>query len=213
MRCSSPSSRLVTSRGRCRASTVPDRHDDVKIYTKTGDSGETGLFGGPRVRKDDHRVEAYGAVDELNAALGVVRAQNEDPELERHLARVQDELFCVGAELATPHGTKARSAIPAVESRWVEPLEGAMDAWDTELPVLRQFVLPGGTRTAAALHLARCVCRRAERRVVALAAETEIAPATLSYLNRLSDFLFVAARIANHRARKAEIAWDPHAPR
>jgi cob(I)alamin adenosyltransferase len=185
----------------------------VKIYTKTGDAGETGLFGGARVSKGDRRVEAYGEVDELNAALGVVRAQVEDPELDRHLARIQDELFCVGAELATPHGAKARSAIPPVDAAWVERLEAAIDAWDAELPPLRQFVLPGGTRTAAALHLARCVCRRAERRVVALAAEAEVAPATLAYLNRLSDLLFVAARLANHRAGRAEAPWAPRGER
>jgi cob(I)alamin adenosyltransferase len=185
----------------------------VKIYTKTGDAGETGLFGGPRVRKSDHRVEAYGEVDELNAALGSARASVEDPELDRHLARIQDELFCVGAELATPHGAKARSAIPPVEPGWIERLEAAIDAWEAELPPLRQFVLPGGTRTAAALHVARCVCRRAERRVVALASEAEVAPVTLAYLNRLSDFLFLAARLANHRARRGETLWDPHRPR
>ncbi|GAO03302.1 cob(I)yrinic acid a,c-diamide adenosyltransferase [Anaeromyxobacter sp. PSR-1] len=185
----------------------------MKIYTKTGDAGETGLFGGPRVRKSDARVEAYGEVDELNACLGTVRAQVEDPEIDAQLARIQDELFCVGAELATPHGEKARSAIPAVEQRWAERLEGAIDAWEAELPPLRQFVLPGGTRTAAQLHLARCVCRRAERRVVALAAEAEVSPVALAYLNRLSDFLFVAARVANHRARKPETAWDPRRER
>jgi cob(I)alamin adenosyltransferase len=185
----------------------------VKIYTKTGDAGETGLFGGPRVRKSDPRVEAYGEVDELNAALGAARALVEDPELDRHLARIQDELFCVGAELATPHEAKARSALPPLEPAWAARLEAAMDAWDAELPALRQFVLPGGTRPAAALHLARCVCRRAERRVVALAAEVAVAPETLAYLNRLSDFLFVAARLANHRARRAETAWDPRRPR
>lgn len=181
----------------------------MKIYTKTGDAGATGLFGGPRVSKSDRRVEAYGEVDELNAALGVVRAQVEDPELDGHLARIQDELFCVGSELATPADAKARSAIPAVEPRWVERLERSIDAFEAELPPLRQFVLPGGTRTAAALHLARCVCRRAERRVVALAAEAAVAPAVLAYLNRLSDWLFVAARVANLRAGKAEIPWDP----
>jgi len=185
----------------------------VKIYTKTGDAGETGLFGGPRVRKSDARVEAYGEVDELNAALGVVRAQVEDPELDGHLGRIQDQLFCVGAELATPQGARARSAIPAVEPAWTARLEEVIDRLEGELPPLSHFVLPGGSRTAAALHLARCVCRRAERRVVALAAETEVAPAVLAYLNRLSDFLFVAARVANHRARRAETPWDPHARR
>lgn len=181
----------------------------MKIYTKTGDGGDTGLFGGPRVRKTDARVEAYGEVDELNAALGVVRALVEDPELDRHLARIQDELFCVGAELATPHEARARSAIPPVEAAWATRLEGAIDGWETELPPLRQFILPGGTRTAAALHLARCVCRRAERRVVALASQAEVVPEVLVYLNRLSDLLFVAARVANHRARRRETPWDP----
>jgi len=181
----------------------------VKIYTKSGDHGETGLFGGPRVRKSDARVDAYGEVDELNAAVGVARALVEDPELDHHLARVQHELFCVGAELATPHAAKARSAIPAIDAGWTARLEEAIDGWDAALPPLRQFVLPGGTRTAAALHLARCVCRRAERRVVALAAEAEVLPEALAYLNRLSDFLFVAARIANQRAQREETAWDP----
>lgn len=185
----------------------------MKIYTKTGDAGETGLFGGPRVRKSDARVEAYGEVDELNAALGLARAGVDDPELDGHLARAQDELFCIGAELATPHEAKARSAIPPVEARWVELLEAAIDGWQSELPPLTRFVLPGGTRTAAALHLARCVCRRAERRVVSLAAEVEVSPIALAYLNRLSDFLFVAARLANHRAQRAETEWDPHRPR
>jgi cob(I)alamin adenosyltransferase len=181
----------------------------VKIYTKTGDRGETGLFGGPRVKKSDPRVEAYGEVDELNASVGAVRAVVEDPEIELQLAKIQEELFCVGAELATPHGAKARSAIPPVDASWAVRLEGAIDAWTAELPALSKFVLPGGTRTAAALHLARTICRRAERRVVSLAGEAEVEPAVLAYLNRLSDFLFVAARIANHRAKKEEPLWDP----
>jgi cob(I)alamin adenosyltransferase len=181
----------------------------VKIYTKTGDGGDTGLFGGPRVRKNDPRVEAYGDVDELNAAVGVARALVEYPELDAELARIQAELFCVGAELATPHGAKARSAVPPVDPAWTVRLERAMDAWETELPPLTRFVLPGGTRTAAALHVARTVCRRAERRAVALAAEVEVDPQVLTYLNRLSDLLFVAARLANHRARRDEPTWDP----
>jgi cob(I)alamin adenosyltransferase len=119
----------------------------------------------------------------------------------------------VGAELASPHGVKARSVVPAVEARWAERLEQAMDRWDKELPVLHQFVLPGGTRAAAALHLARAVCRRAERRVVALAAHAEVDPTVLVYLNRLSDLLFVAARLANHRAGRPELHWDPRASR
>lgn len=179
----------------------------MKIYTKTGDTGETGLFGGPRVKKSDPRVEAYGEADELNAAVGAARALVEDPEIDTQLAKIQEELFCVGAELATPHGAKARSAIPPVDPAWAARLEAAMDAWDEELPALSNFVLPGGTRTAAALHLARTVCRRAERRAVALAGEVEVDAAVLVYLNRLSDFLFVAARIANHRAKKEEPLW------
>jgi cob(I)alamin adenosyltransferase len=185
----------------------------VKIYTKSGDGGETGLFGGGRVRKCDRRVEAYGEVDEACAALGVARAALADPELEAELARVQDELFCVGAELASPHGVKARSVVPPVLPRWAERLEQSMDRWDQELPVLHQFVLPGGAPGAAALHLARAVCRRAERRVVALAAEVEVDANVLVYLNRLSDFLFVAARVANVRAGRPELHWDPRAAR
>jgi cob(I)alamin adenosyltransferase len=181
----------------------------VKIYTKTGDGGETGLFGGPRVRKSDPRVEAYGDVDELNAALGAARAVGEDPEIDGELARVQGELFCVGAELATPHGARARAAIPPVDAAWTARLERLVDAWEAELPPLTRFVLPGGTRSAAALHVARTVCRRAERRAVALAAEAEVDPRVLPYLNRLSDLLFVAARIANRRARREEPTWDP----
>ena len=185
----------------------------VKIYTKSGDGGETGLFGGGRVRKSDARVEAYGEVDEACAALGVARAALGDPELAAELARVQDELFCVGAELASPHGVPARAAVPRIEPRWAERLERAMDRWDAELPALHAFVLPAGTPGAAALHLARTVCRRAERRVVALAVQAEVDPAVLVYLNRLSDLLFVAARLANHRAGQAETHWDPKADR
>lgn len=181
----------------------------MKIYTKTGDAGDTGLFGGPRVRKSDHRVEAYGDVDELNAAVGAVRAIVEDPEIDAELARIQEELFCVGAELATPHGAKARSAIPAVDAAWTARLEAAIDGWERELPPLTRFVLPGGTRSAAALHVARTVCRRAERRAVALAGEAEVDGRVLAYLNRLSDLLFVAARLANHRAGREEPTWDP----
>jgi cob(I)alamin adenosyltransferase len=185
----------------------------MKIYTKTGDGGQTGLFGGGRIRKDDARVEAYGDVDELNAALGLARAQLVDPELTGHLGRIQEELFCLGAELASPHGTKARTAVPPLEARWAEAMEQAIDAWEAQLPPLRMFILPGGSPGAAGLHWARTVCRRAERRVVALAAAAEVDPLALVYLNRLSDFLFVAARVVNHRAGILEILWDPKRPR
>ncbi len=181
----------------------------MKIYTKTGDAGETGLFGGPRVTKDDARVEAYGAVDELNATLGLVRASGADADLEALLAEVQDHLFSIGAELATPAGARAHAAVPAIDTGWTATLESAIDRLEAELPPLRHFILPAGTQAAAGLHVARAVCRRAERRVVALHRVHAVAPAVLAFLNRLSDFLFVAGRVANHRARIPEAVWDP----
>jgi len=181
----------------------------MKIYTKTGDRGETSLFGGSRVAKDDLRVEAYGSVDELNAALGVARAGAPGAEIDGHLARVQEELFAVGAQLAAPRESRARGSVPGVEDAWAEALERAMDGWDAELPPLTAFVLPGGAAAAAALQLARAVARRAERRVVALSRAAEVDPRIVVYLNRLSDFLFVAARVANHRARAPEVLWHP----
>jgi cob(I)alamin adenosyltransferase len=181
----------------------------MKIYTKAGDGGETGLFGGPRVAKDDARVEAYGAVDELGAALGVARARGLDPELSALVAAVQDQLFTIGAELATPPGAKARSHLPPIDPGWTAALETAIDRFEGELDPLRQFVLAGGAPPAADLHLARAVCRRAERRVVALHHHDPVSPAVLAYLNRLSDFLFVAARVANRRAGVGEVPWNP----
>jgi cob(I)alamin adenosyltransferase len=185
----------------------------MKIYTKSGDGGETGLFGGGRVRKSDARVEAYGEVDEANAAIGAARAALAlpalDAELDAELGRIQSELFTIGAELASPHVTTATRTLPDIDPAWAARLEQAMDRWDAILPDLRAFILPGGTPGAAALHLARCVCRRAERRVVALAAQVEVDAHALVYLNRLSDFLFVAARIANLRAGCVETTWDP----
>lgn len=181
----------------------------MKIYTKTGDGGETSLFGGGRVPKDDARVEAYGAVDELNAAVGAARSLAGDAQIEADLARVQSELFSVGAELATPHESKAHGSLPAVDPAWAVTLERRMDAWDGELPPLTSFVLPGGSRLAASLHVARATCRRAERRAVALAHLAAVDPAVVVYLNRLSDFLFEAARVANLRAGVAETPWQP----
>jgi cob(I)alamin adenosyltransferase len=181
----------------------------MKIYTKTGDGGETSLFGGGRVPKDDARVEAYGAVDELNATVGVARSLSPDPEIECDLARIQSELFSVGAELATPHENKAHEAIPVLDAGWTLALEQRMDAWDQELPPLTSFVLPFGSRLATALHVARATCRRAERRSVALSHLAAIDPAVVVYLNRLSDFLFEAARVANLRAGVSETPWQP----
>ena len=192
----------------------------MKIYTKTGDAGETGLFGGPRVSKDDARVEAYGAVDELNAVIGTILAAghegwaedawiHEMAEIGRHLVAIQARLFAVGADLATPPEVAARGSLPPVEPAWIEELEKQMDAWDGKLEPLRHFVIPGGTPLAAALHHARAVCRRAERRVVALHRKEPVGAPVLAYLNRLADFLVVAARAANHGKGVAEPTWDP----
>jgi cob(I)alamin adenosyltransferase len=181
----------------------------MKIYTKTGDGGETSLFGGGRVPKDDARVEAYGAVDELNAAIGLARALQPAPEIDVDLSRIQAELFAVGAELATPHDARAHGSIPGVRVEWAEALEQRMDRWDEQLPPLTAFVLPGGSPVAAALHVARATCRRAERRAVALSHLTHIDPTVVVYLNRLSDFLFEAARADNQRAGVAETLWQP----
>lgn len=183
----------------------------MRIYTKSGDAGETGLFGGPRVPKDDARVEAYGTVDELNSQLGAARALLQDAELDALLAGVQNELFDLGADLATPLPAgppPARLAVPRVAPEQTQALEQAIDRLEQELPPLRQFILPAGTPAAAALHVARAVCRRAERRTVALARAEEINPEAVRYLNRLSDLLFVLARLANARAGAADVLWQ-----
>lgn len=182
----------------------------MKVYTRGGDGGETALFGGERVRKDFPRVESYGSVDELNACLGVVRASGIDAQLDAWLATIQSALFDVGGELATPDVEKLASkgqSIPRVSSAEVEELEAWIDTLDQELEPLRNFVLPGGAPAAAQLHLARTVCRRAERRAVSLAAEQEISEVLIRYLNRLSDLLFVMARAVNHRSQVAEPTW------
>lgn len=179
----------------------------MKIYTKTGDAGETGLFAGPRVRKDDQRIEAYGTVDELSAFLGVVRCEPLPPEIAATIERVQHELFAVGAELATPD--PAAHGVAEIQAKHIEALERAIDALETNLPPLKQFILPAGNRGASLLHVARAVCRRAERRVVTLihAAGTNVSPNLVKYLNRLSDYLFVAARGANCLAGVQETPW------
>jgi cob(I)alamin adenosyltransferase len=178
----------------------------MKIYTRTGDEGDTGLFGGPRVRKDAPRIEAYGTVDELNAALGLARAANQPPEVDTVLLRVQHELFVLGAELACPQPTAA--AVPRVDAAQVAALEAEIDRFEAGLPPLKQFILPAGASTAAHLHLARTICRRAERRVVALAAIEPLSPVLVQYLNRLSDLLFVLARAANHAAGQPDVPWQ-----
>ena len=177
----------------------------MKIYTKTGDDGETGLFAGPRVRKDDVRIEAYGAVDELNAFLGAARCEALPAEVAAVVAAAQHALFAVGAELATPEPEKHGMTLRAEAQ--VTSVEQAIDALEANLPPLTQFVLPAGTPAAAALHVARSVCRRAERRVISLTASAEVSLRIVRYLNRLGDYLFVAARAANHAAGEADVPW------
>ena len=179
----------------------------MKIYTKTGDQGQTGLLGGARVPKSDPRVSAYGDVDEANAAIGAAAAHGDAP-LARLLGGIQKDLFAIGARLADPtHRVAVKRAKAAVTAAQVRKLERAIDARENELPPLRAFVLPGGKPVAALLHLARTVVRRAERSVVALSRDDEIEPGIVVYLNRLSDLLFVLARSENHRAGLAEERW------
>ncbi len=182
----------------------------MKIYTRTGDEGETGLFGGGRVSKAHLRVEAYGAVDELNAALALAVVALEDEEIRVHLVLVQQDLFALGASLATPGAESgaSRPVIPPIPGERVGAMEDWIDAATEETPPLRSFILPGGTAGAAALHLARTVCRRAERAVVRLGQEDPVDPGVLRYLNSLSDLLFCLARLANHRAGLHDVLWE-----
>ena len=179
----------------------------MKIYTKTGDRGETSLFDGTRVPKDAVRVEAYGAVDELNAVLGTAAAFLEDAEIGEILAGIQRDLLAVGARLADPRLGRSRTEKDRFDAQKAAQLEALIDRFEADLPPLRQFILPAGSQAAALLHLARTVCRRAERRSVTLAREAEVDPAVIIYLNRLSDFLFVLARAANRRAGTADVPW------
>ena len=181
----------------------------MKIYTKTGDAGETGLFGGGRVPKDHIRVAAYGDVDELNSAIGVVRATQPVHFCDDLLESIQRDLFALGGHLATPHPEKVRKALEKADlsKKRVTLFEKLMDEAEEELPPLKAFVLPAGTPKAAALHLARTVCRRAERSVVALAREAEVEELFLVYLNRLSDLLFTLARQANQRDGAGDVTW------
>jgi len=188
----------------------------MKIYTKTGDRGDTGLFGGGRVRKDHVRVDAYGEVDELNSTLGMVivhlHAGGESAMAEA-IRQVQDDLFTIGANLATPapeDGGRENSYVPPLDPERIAMLESWIDGADAELEPLKSFVLPGGSAAAAALHLARTVCRRAERRVVTLAGQATIGQAQIVYLNRLSDLLFTLARVANKRAGVEDVPWAPN---
>jgi len=181
----------------------------VKIYTKTGDAGDTGLFGGGRVAKDDPRVEAYGDVDELNAVLGMARAVELMPRIDEVLVPVQRDLFAIGALLATPDREKMAQHLQKarIDEHRIAELEQAIDDAEAELEPLRAFILPGGTPKAAALHVARTVCRRAERHVVRLQHDVELPGLVVIYMNRLSDLLFTLARLANKRAGAGEVTW------
>lgn len=181
----------------------------MKIYTRTGDEGKTGLFGGGRVSKDHPRVEAYGDVDELNAVIGAARSVEVMPRIDEILVSIQRDLFSIGAILATPdrdkmeqHLTKAR-----IDQDRIKQLEIAIDECDRELEPLKAFIVPGGSVKAASLHVARTVCRRAERRVIHLQREVDIPSLVVIYLNRLSDLLFTLARFANHRVGAGEVTW------
>jgi cob(I)alamin adenosyltransferase len=180
----------------------------VKIYTRTGDAGETGLLGGARVRKSALRVEAYGEIDELNACLGLAAVCLGDTGTADLVTRIQRDLFALSARIADVRAGGAAAPDKTVfPEEQVTALEAAIDAAEEALPTLKTFLLPGGGEAGARLHLARTVCRRAERRLVALAAQEEVPPVFLAYLNRLSDLLFVLARSANARAGIPEVAW------
>jgi cob(I)alamin adenosyltransferase len=183
----------------------------TRIYTKTGDEGMTGLGGGQRVPKDSQRVETYGTVDELNSQIGVALATGLCERLSEELQRIQNELFDLGADLATPASSQARHPVPTVESRHIEKLERLIDELNEVVGPLTNFLLPGGAPGAAQLHVARTVCRRAERTATSLARDESIGPTVLPYLNRLSDALFVMARYENHERGVAEPLWEPGA--
>jgi cob(I)alamin adenosyltransferase len=179
----------------------------MKIYTKTGDDGTTGLIGGDRVRKSDRRIECYGTVDELNAFLGSA-AVVADRDLIDPLQQVQNDLFVIGSHLAMPDESEYRASVPPLDDEMIHRLEMQIDSAESGMPALRQFVLPGGSELASRLHIARTVCRRAERLLVNFAMDRPIPAMMLTYLNRLSDWLFVQARAANARAGVADVPWQ-----
>jgi cob(I)alamin adenosyltransferase len=181
----------------------------ARIYTRTGDRGETGLVGGARVPKDSLRVEAYGNVDELNSVLGIARAFLNDNELDALLAELQKDLFVVGADLASAGGHEQRD-VPRITKERVTELEETIDKFERELIPLKAFILPGGGRAGSILHNARTVARRAERRIVTLSKVEKVNDQMVPYVNRLSDLLFVMARVANHRENKGDVEWHPN---
>jgi len=180
----------------------------TKVYTRTGDDGTTALGGGERVPKDSPRVAAYGAVDELNSCIGAAMASGLDPSLEARLSGIQNDLFHLGSDLCMPEKGKERRPVPTIETRHVEALERWMDEMSAELAPLENFVLPGGAPGAALLHVARAVCRRVERDAIALSRTEPVGPSVVTYLNRLSDALFVAARYENARRGVPDVLWN-----
>jgi cob(I)alamin adenosyltransferase len=179
----------------------------MKIYTKTGDAGETGLYGGERVKKYSKRVSSYGTVDEANSAIGLARAHLGDTEIDGVLAQIQNALFDVGADLATPSGSKYEKNLIRIDAQDVENLEHLIDRFQEECPPWSNFIHPGGTPAAATLQLARAITRRAEREVLELESLEELNHSVIVYLNRLSDFLFILARVVNARAGMSEAGW------
>ena len=177
----------------------------VKIYTKTGDDGTTGLIGGTRVKKTDLRIVAYGSVDEANSSIGVVLSDDLDPDIRRMLTKIQNDLFVVGSDLANPDMTVSGSR---VTEEMVENIEGFIDSLELELDPINYFILPGGSPAAAQLHMTRAICRRAEVNAIKVSEHESINSACLIYLNRLSDLLFVMARTANKRKKMEDIAWE-----
>lgn len=179
----------------------------MKLYTRTGDNGTTGLIGGRRLPKDELRLDAYGTVDELNAALGVVAATGD--AWAKRLRAAQEELFVIGSHLAAPEGGTPNVPLPPLPEEAVARLEREIDQAEAQLPPLTSFILPAGSDAAARLHLARCICRRAERLCVGLARMESVEGEILVYLNRLSDWLFALARLANHEAGVPDVPWHP----
>jgi cob(I)alamin adenosyltransferase len=178
----------------------------MKIYTKTGDDGTTGLIGGERVRKCDARLDCYGTIDETNAAIGVA-AVTAPEELVSKLREIQNDLFVIGSHLATPSESTQAQSLPPLDESMITRLEMQIDSAEHDLPPLRQFILPGGCETSARLHLARTICRRGERLLVDFSLDRPVPPVILTYMNRLSDWLFVQARWANHVAGVDDVPW------
>ncbi len=180
---------------------------NAKLYTKTGDDGTTGLVGGTRVKKYDLRLEAYGTIDELNAAIGLIRSNDLPDEIINLLIRIQNKLFNIGSRLASDEKGNAFTADLSISGKHIEELESAIDKFEEQLPEIKHFVLPGGEMVSAQCHVARTICRRAERRILEFAEKEPVQPEIIIYVNRLSDFLFVLARKIAYDKNSAEVKW------